>query len=183
MEGPNGYELTIERPKEGGLRKSTFLSESEALRDLDISSASRKLVSASTYLRPNSQTHIQLISPRKNIKHATDLPLPSNRDHPLSKDPLNNSNRPMTYRSGEGKQRPLAESMERLAHEDFNSHLIQLKMEEMAFKFKSRIGTLLKEISISVADLTRFSSLAKIDEILNFLSEKVKEKLVSTEIS
>lgn len=56
-------------------------------------------------------------------------------------------------------------------------------MEEMAFKFKSRIGTLLKEISISVADLSRFSSLTKIDDILNFLSEKVKEKLVSTEIS
>ena len=73
--------------------------------------------------------------------------------------------------------------MEKIAHEDFNSHLVQLKMEEMAFKFKSRIGTLLKEISISVADLSRFSSLTKIDDILNFLSEKVKEKLVSTEIS
>jgi hypothetical protein len=56
-------------------------------------------------------------------------------------------------------------------------------MEEMAFKFKSRIGTLLKEIGISVFDLTRFTSLAKIDDILNFLSEKVKERLTSSEIT
>jgi hypothetical protein len=55
-------------------------------------------------------------------------------------------------------------------------------MEEMAFKFKSRIGTLLKEVGISVTDLTRFTSLAKIDDILNFLSEMVKERLVSSEI-
>jgi hypothetical protein len=56
-------------------------------------------------------------------------------------------------------------------------------MEEMAFKFKSRIGTLLKEISIPMVELNRFTALAKIDDILNFLSEKIKEKLVSSEIT
>ncbi len=53
----------------------------------------------------------------------------------------------------------------------------------MVFKFKSRIGTLLKEINISLFDLNKFSALARIDDILNFLSEKVKEKIVNTEIS
>jgi hypothetical protein len=53
----------------------------------------------------------------------------------------------------------------------------------MAFKFKSRIGTLLKEINISMIDLNRFTSLARIDDILNFLSEKIKEKLINTEIN
>jgi hypothetical protein len=56
-------------------------------------------------------------------------------------------------------------------------------MEEMEFKFKSRIGTLLKEISIPMVELNRFTALAKIDDILNFLSEKIKEKLVSSEIT
>ena len=47
----------------------------------------------------------------------------------------------------------------------------------MIFKFKTRIGALLKEIDISVTELGRFTSLNRIDEILDFLSEKVRARL------
>jgi hypothetical protein len=57
-----------------------------------------------------------------------------------------------------------------------------LKIEEMIFKFKTRIGTLLKEMTISVAELNRFTGLSRIDDIIDFLSEKVKEMMMSRDI-
>ena len=52
----------------------------------------------------------------------------------------------------------------------------------MIFKFKTRIGTLLREMNISVLELGRFTSLGRIDEILDFLSEKVRESLTAKTI-
>lgn len=52
----------------------------------------------------------------------------------------------------------------------------------MIFKFKTRIGTLLKEMTISVAELNRFTGLSRIDDIIDFLSEKVKEMMMSRDI-
>ena len=60
--------------------------------------------------------------------------------------------------------------------------MVRLKVEEMIFKFKTRIGALLKEIGISVVDLNRFTSLNRIDDILDCLSEKVKEMLAKRDI-
>ena len=47
----------------------------------------------------------------------------------------------------------------------------------MAFKFKTKIATLLKEIAIPATDLAKYASLNKIDDMLYFLSEKIKQKL------
>lgn len=60
---------------------------------------------------------------------------------------------------------------------DYNEELLKLKLEEMIFKFKTRIGALLKEIDISVAELGKFTNLNRIDEILDFLNEKVRARL------
>lgn len=54
--------------------------------------------------------------------------------------------------------------------EPFNDHLIKLKVEEMAFKIKTKIGTLLKEMNIPLTELTKYASLTKIDDFLNFVS-------------
>jgi len=40
---------------------------------------------------------------------------------------------------------------------------MRLKQEEMLFKFKARVGALLKEMSLPVVQLNHFSTLGKID--------------------
>ena len=61
--------------------------------------------------------------------------------------------------------------------EHMNNNCIHLKVEEMAFKFKTKIVTILKEIAIPASDLAKYSSLNKIDGMVYFLSQKIKQKL------
>ena len=61
--------------------------------------------------------------------------------------------------------------------EHMNNNYIHLKVEEMAFKFKTKIATILKEIAIPASDLAKYSSLNKIDGMVYFLSQKIKQKL------
>jgi len=61
--------------------------------------------------------------------------------------------------------------------------VIRLKIEEMTFKYKLKISNLLKELNTSSHEMTRFHNIVRIDDILNFLSEKVREKMVSSQLN
>jgi hypothetical protein len=50
----------------------------------------------------------------------------------------------------------------------------------MVFKIRTKLGSLLKEIGTSGSELQRFSGLGRIDEMLSFLGEKVRERLLAT---
>ena len=58
-----------------------------------------------------------------------------------------------------------------------SENTLKLKAEELLFKLKVRLGTLLQEVSVPEAEVARFNKLAKVDEIILFLSEKVKERV------
>lgn len=53
----------------------------------------------------------------------------------------------------------------------------------MTFKYKLKISNLLKELNTSSHEMTRFHNIVRIDDILNFLSEKVREKMVSSQLN
>ena len=53
----------------------------------------------------------------------------------------------------------------------------------MTFKYKTKISCLLKELNISTNDMIHFNNINKTEEILNYLSLKVREKLTKTQIS
>jgi hypothetical protein len=52
----------------------------------------------------------------------------------------------------------------------------------MSFKYKTKIGCLLKELSIPQQEMSRFGQLSRIEDILHFLSDKVRENIVKQQI-
>lgn len=50
----------------------------------------------------------------------------------------------------------------------------------MTFKYKNKIGCLLREIKVPNEELNKFHIINKTDEILNFLTLKVREKIVKS---
>lgn len=60
---------------------------------------------------------------------------------------------------------------------NINENTLKLKSEELLFKLKVKFCTLLQEINITEADLNKFNKIHKVDEIILFISEKVKEKI------
>jgi hypothetical protein len=61
--------------------------------------------------------------------------------------------------------------------------MVRLKVEEMTFKFKTRISCMLKELGVSGVELGRFSGLSRIDDMLTFLSERLRERVTSSQLS
>lgn len=53
----------------------------------------------------------------------------------------------------------------------------------MTFKYKTKISCLLKELNVSTNDMIRFNNISKTEEILNFLSLKVREKITKSQIT
>lgn len=74
------------------------------------------------------------------------------------------------------------EALDKSSANELNDNLLQLRIEEITFKFKMKIGSLLKELNLSSEEMERFGLLLKIDDILHFLSGKVREKIVNTEM-
>jgi DNA-binding Xre family transcriptional regulator len=60
---------------------------------------------------------------------------------------------------------------------NLNENTLKLKSEELLFKLKVKFGTLLQEVNITEAELNKFNKIHKVDEIILFLSEKIKDKL------
>lgn len=55
-----------------------------------------------------------------------------------------------------------------------NESTLRLKAEELLFKLKVRFGSLLREVGANEEEVSRFSQLGKVDEIILFVSEKVR---------
>lgn len=58
-----------------------------------------------------------------------------------------------------------------------NESTIRLKAEELMFKLKVRLGSLLRELGCREEEVSRFSQLGKVDELVLFISERVREGL------
>lgn len=58
-----------------------------------------------------------------------------------------------------------------------NENTLKLKAEELLFKLKVRLSTLLQEVSVPEGEIARFNKIGKVDEIILFLSEKVKDRV------
>lgn len=64
----------------------------------------------------------------------------------------------------------LIESSQLDSFNSLNENTLKLKSEELLFKLKVRLSTLLQEVSIPEAEIVRFNKLAKVDELILFLS-------------
>ncbi len=58
-------------------------------------------------------------------------------------------------------------------------NIIRLKSEELTFKLKSKFAMTLRYINISSGQLSKFTSLGSIDEILDFMNRKIKDLISS----
>lgn len=74
------------------------------------------------------------------------------------------------------------EGLDKSSTNELNNNLLQLRIEETTFKYKVKIGNLLKELNLSSEEMDRFGFLTKIEDILHFLSDKVREKIVNTDM-
>ncbi len=59
---------------------------------------------------------------------------------------------------------------------------MRLKTEEIMFKYKTKIGCMLREIGATGSELERFTSLTRTDDILSFLSEKIRQWITTAQL-
>ena len=114
---------------------------------------------------------------RQNTSRTTQGPQHKQQQELSSSRVSVKSHQPLTKRSN-----PSHEVQESGPNQAYIDNLVRLKLEETNFRIKSRIATMLKEMGATPTELGRFSLLGRTEDLLDYLSEHIRDKLSSTQI-